>query len=141
VRYGWHLVTNFRKANQGNKSHKDVEAILIRSTREPSPSSRSLQRSLHSISSKASLHSKIADTERSEPRALNSSTQKQLVKIAIAIVAVALTPSEGAENHAVNKALLSQQVANHLRGQTSAYDKKPWTPLGIHVLGPYTTSS
>jgi hypothetical protein len=40
----------------------------------------------------------------------------QLVKIAIAIVAVALTPSEGAENHAVNKALLSQQVTNRLRG-------------------------
>ena len=35
--------------------------------------------------------------------------------IAIAIVAVALTPSEGAENHAVNNALLSQQVASHLR--------------------------
>jgi hypothetical protein len=64
---------------------------------------------------------------RSEPRALNSSKQKmQLVKIAIAIVAVALTPSEGAENHAVNKALLSQQVANHLRGgQTSAYSRGP----------------
>ncbi len=29
MRYGWHLMTNFRKANQGNKSHKDVEAILI----------------------------------------------------------------------------------------------------------------
>jgi hypothetical protein len=39
----------------------------------------------------------------------------QLVKIAIAIVAVVLTPSEGAENHADNKALLSQ-VANLLRG-------------------------
>ncbi len=43
----------------------------------------------------------------------------QLVKIAIALVAVALTPSEGAD-HAVNKALLSRQVANHLRGQTRA---------------------
>ncbi len=42
----------------------------------------------------------------------------QLVKIAIAIVAVALTPSEGAENHADNKALLSQQVANLLRGSS-----------------------
>ncbi len=41
----------------------------------------------------------------------------QLVKSAIAIVAVAFTPSEGAENHADNKALLSQQVAaNLLRG-------------------------
>jgi hypothetical protein len=44
----------------------------------------------------------------------------QLVKIAFAIVAVALTPSEGAENHAVNRALLSQQVANHLRGLTDS---------------------
>jgi hypothetical protein len=43
----------------------------------------------------------------------------QLVKIAIAIVAVVLTPSEGAENHADNKALLSQQVANLLRGASS----------------------
>ncbi len=29
VRYGYHLVTDCRKANQGNKSHKDVESILI----------------------------------------------------------------------------------------------------------------
>jgi hypothetical protein len=49
----------------------------------------------------------------------------QLVKIAFAIVAVALTPSEGAENHAVNRALLSQQVANHLRGLTDSTKKAP----------------
>ncbi len=56
-------------------------------------------------------------------RALAQATQKmQLVKIAIANVAVALTPSEGAENHAVNKALLSQQVTNLLRGG------RPWGP-------------
>jgi surface protein len=55
------------------------------------------------------INSKICrDTERSEPQKM------QLVIIAIAIVAISLTPSEGAENHAVNKALLSQQVANHL---------------------------
>ena len=29
MRYGWHLVTDCRKANQGKKSHKDVESILI----------------------------------------------------------------------------------------------------------------
>ncbi len=29
MRYGYHLVTDCRKANQGNKSHKDVEATLI----------------------------------------------------------------------------------------------------------------
>jgi hypothetical protein len=29
VRYGYHLVTDCRKANQGNKSHKDVEATII----------------------------------------------------------------------------------------------------------------
>jgi hypothetical protein len=33
VRYGYHLrhvlVTDCRKANQGNKSHKDVEAVII----------------------------------------------------------------------------------------------------------------
>jgi hypothetical protein len=29
LRYGWHLVTDCRKANQGKKSHKDVESILI----------------------------------------------------------------------------------------------------------------
>ncbi len=29
VRFGWHLVTDCRKANQGKKSHKDVESILI----------------------------------------------------------------------------------------------------------------
>jgi hypothetical protein len=29
VRYGWHLVTNCLKANQGKKAHKDVESILI----------------------------------------------------------------------------------------------------------------
>jgi hypothetical protein len=29
VRYGCHLVTDCRKANQGNKSHKDVQSILI----------------------------------------------------------------------------------------------------------------
>jgi hypothetical protein len=49
-------------------------------------------------------------------------TELQLVKIAIAIVPVALTPSEGAENHAVNEALLSQQVTNLLRGGGG------WTP-------------
>ncbi len=36
--------------------------------------------------------------------------------VKIAIVAVVLTASEGAENHADDKVLLSQQVANHLRG-------------------------
>ncbi len=56
----------------------------------------------------------------------------QLVKIASAIVAVALTPSEGAENHAVKKALLSQQVANHLRGETSADDERKITPIGFN---------
>jgi hypothetical protein len=30
VRYGYHLVTDCRKANQGNKSHTDVEATIIR---------------------------------------------------------------------------------------------------------------
>ena len=29
MRYGYHLVTDCRKANQGNKSHKDVEATII----------------------------------------------------------------------------------------------------------------
>jgi hypothetical protein len=29
VRYGYHLVTDCPKANQGKKSHKDVEAVLI----------------------------------------------------------------------------------------------------------------
>ena len=29
LRFGWHLVTDCRKANQGKKSHKDVESILI----------------------------------------------------------------------------------------------------------------
>jgi hypothetical protein len=29
VRWGWHLVTNCQRANQGKKSHKDVESILI----------------------------------------------------------------------------------------------------------------
>ncbi len=29
MRYGWHLVTDCRKANQGNKSHKDVKSIII----------------------------------------------------------------------------------------------------------------
>ncbi len=29
VRYGYHLVTDCRKASQGNKSHKDVEATII----------------------------------------------------------------------------------------------------------------
>ena len=29
VRYGHHLVTDCLKANQGNKSHKDVEATII----------------------------------------------------------------------------------------------------------------
>jgi hypothetical protein len=29
VRYGYHLVTDCLKANQGNKSHKDVEAVII----------------------------------------------------------------------------------------------------------------
>jgi hypothetical protein len=62
--------------------------------------------------------SKIVQTPNG-PSLRSSSTQKmQLVKIAIAIVAVALTPSEGAENHADNKALLSQQVANLLRGSS-----------------------
>ena len=29
VRYGYHLVTDYRKASQGKKSHKDVEATII----------------------------------------------------------------------------------------------------------------
>jgi hypothetical protein len=29
VRYGYHLVTDCRKANQGKKSHNDVEATII----------------------------------------------------------------------------------------------------------------
>ena len=29
MRYGYHLLTDCRKANQGNKSHKDVEATII----------------------------------------------------------------------------------------------------------------
>ena len=29
MRWGWHLVTNCQRANQGKKSHKDVESILI----------------------------------------------------------------------------------------------------------------
>jgi hypothetical protein len=29
LRFGWHLVTDCRKANHGKKSHKDVESILI----------------------------------------------------------------------------------------------------------------
>ena len=29
MRYGYHLVTDCRKASQGNKSHKDVEATII----------------------------------------------------------------------------------------------------------------
>jgi hypothetical protein len=29
VRYGYHLVTECRKANQGEKSHTDVEATII----------------------------------------------------------------------------------------------------------------
>ena len=29
MRYGYHLVTDCRKANQGKKSHKDVEATII----------------------------------------------------------------------------------------------------------------
>ncbi len=29
MRYGYHLVTDCRKANQGNKSRKDVEATII----------------------------------------------------------------------------------------------------------------
>jgi hypothetical protein len=29
VRYGYHLVTDCRRANQGNKAHKDVESMLI----------------------------------------------------------------------------------------------------------------
>jgi hypothetical protein len=29
VRYGYHLVTDCLKANQGKKSHKDVEATII----------------------------------------------------------------------------------------------------------------
>ncbi len=39
----------------------------------------------------------------------------QLVKIAIAIVAVALTPSEGAENHAVNNALRNRWLSARSR--------------------------
>ena len=35
VRYGYHLVTDCRRANQGNKSHKDVETTLIHHLNTP----------------------------------------------------------------------------------------------------------
>ncbi len=34
MRFGWHLVTDCRKANQGRESHKDVESIKANQGRE-----------------------------------------------------------------------------------------------------------
>jgi hypothetical protein len=68
----------------------------------------------------------ISSKDLSEPAGRQTSISKpfhakmQLVKIAIAIVAVAFTPSEGAEVHVDNRALLSEQVANLLRGAATA---------------------
>jgi hypothetical protein len=35
VQYGYHLVTDLLKANEGNKSHKDVEATIIHHCKTP----------------------------------------------------------------------------------------------------------